>query len=118
VRLHAHDPTTLGHLVKALAGERDGRRRRNAARALGHMGPLARDAVYDLAAALEDVDNCVRSECAHALGRIGPGATSAIPHLASALRDPCPMVRAEAAATLTAIWNAMVEARQGAFGRR
>ena len=112
----AHDPTTANLLQRALAQAGEGRRRRNAARALGHLGPLARHTVYDLAAsALDDPDPDVRRECVHSLARLGAVATSAIPHLTAALRDPSPWVRAEAAVTLTAIWNAMVE---GVLGRR
>jgi len=115
----AHDPATADLLQRALAKAREGRRRRNAARALGHLGPLARHTVYDLAACvLDDPDPGVRRECAHSLARLGPVAMSAIPQLAAALRDPSPSVRAEAAVTLTAIWNAMTGAREGVLGRR
>jgi HEAT repeat protein len=115
----ARDPATADLLQAALARAREARRRRNAARALGHLGPLARHTVYDLAAAaLDDPDPAVRRECVHSLGRLGPVATSAIPHLAAALRDLSPLVRAEAAVTLTAIWNAMVGAPEGPLGRR
>jgi HEAT repeat protein len=115
----AHDPATADLLQRALAKAREGRRRRNAARALGHLGPLARHTVYDLAAcALDDVDPEVRHECVHALARLGPVAMSAIPQLAAALRDSAPRVRAEAAVTLTTIWNAMVGAQERVLGRR
>ena len=115
----AHEPATADLLQRALVRAREGRRRRNAARALGQLGPLARHTVYDLAtSALDDPDPEVRHECGHSLARLGPVATSANPHLASALRDASPRVRAEAAVTLTTIWNAMVGAREGVRGRR
>lgn len=114
----AHEPATADLLQRALARGGDGRRRRNAARALGHLGPLARHSVYDLAvSALADPDPAVRRECVHALARLGPVAASAIPHLASALCDSSPSVRVEAALTLTTIWNAMV-GREGLVERR
>jgi len=109
----AHDPAMADLLQWSLIEAPQARRRRNAARALGHLGPLARHTVYDLAAsALGDPDCDVRRECARSLARLGPVATSAIPHLAAALRDPSSWVRAEAAVTLTAIWNAMTGAEE------
>jgi HEAT repeat protein len=114
-----HEPATADLLQLALAQAQQARRRRNAARALGHLGPLARHTVYDLAAsALGDPDPDVRYECVRALARLGPVATSAIPHLAAALRDLSPRVRAEAAVTLTSIWNAMTGPREEVLGRR
>jgi HEAT repeat protein len=107
VSLREHDSGILRALVEALERAAEPRRRRNAARALGHLG--ARPVVYDLAmAAVEDRDDSVRRESAHALRRLGPVATSAIPYLSAALRDPSPAVRSEAASTLNAIWNAMI----------
>ena len=115
----AHEPATADLLQLALVQAREVRRRRNAARALGHLGPLARHTVYDLAAsALDDPDPDVRRECVHSLARLGPVAMSAIPQLAAALRDVSPLVRAEAAVTLTAIRNAMVGAPERVLGRR
>lgn len=102
-------PKVLRALVEALERSAEPRRRRNAARALGHLGALARPVVYDLAmAAVEDRDDSVRGESARALRRLGPVAKSAIPYLSEALRDASPSVRSEAASTLNAIWNAMV----------
>ena len=104
-------------LVDALERSAEPRRRRNAARALGHLGALARPVVYDLAiAAVEDRDIDVRRESAHALRRLGPVATAAIPYLSAALRDTSPGVRSEAARTLNAIWNAMISSGDEPLG--
>jgi HEAT repeat protein len=109
VSLSEHDPQILRALVEALERAAEPRRRRNAARALGHLGALARPVVHDLAmAAVEDRDDGVRGESAHAIRRLGPVAASAIPYLSAALLDPSPSVRSEAASTLNAIWNAMI----------
>ena len=115
--LREHDPRILRVLVEALERSAEPRRRRNAARALGHLGALARPVVYDLAiATVEDRDDGVRRESARALRRLGGLATSAIPYLSEALRDPSPGVRAEAASTLNAIWNAMIGAGEEGRG--
>lgn len=103
-----HDASIVDRLIEALAKGSDARRRRNAAKALGQFGPLARHAVYDLAAALRDPDAGVRWHSARSLGRIGPTALSAVSDLASALRDPVGPVRTAAAETLAAVWTAMV----------
>jgi HEAT repeat protein len=114
-----HEPATADLLQLALARAQEARRRRNAARALGHLGPLARHTVYDLAAsAIDDPDPDVRYECIRSLARLGPVAMSAIPHLAIALRDLSPRVRAEAAVTLSSIWNAIAGPREGVLERR
>jgi HEAT repeat protein len=55
--------------------------RREAARALGQMGPEAKEAVPSLMAALKDEDRAVRIQAAHALGEIGPEAKAAVPAL-------------------------------------
>jgi HEAT repeat protein len=107
--LPARDVGILKVLVRTLERAEEPRRRRNAARALGHLGPVARPAVYDLAtAAVEDRDEAVRRESARALRRIGKTSASAFPYLTTALRDRSPSVRIEAASTLNAISNAMV----------
>ena len=62
------------------------RGRRQAARALGQMGPAARPAVTALAQALGDPDTEVARRAARALRRIGPGAAPAVPVWIQALR--------------------------------
>jgi HEAT repeat protein len=58
-----------------------------AARALGEVGPAAKEAVPALIAALKGMDDGVRESAASALGRIGPAAREAIPALEAAARD-------------------------------
>ncbi len=61
-------------------------RRRRAARAIGALGPKARDAAGPLARVLdEDADEQVRYRAARALGKLGPEAAAALPALVRAL---------------------------------
>jgi len=107
----AHDPTTVEGAVES-------RRRRNAVRALGHLGRFARSAVYDLAVAVaQDADEEVRLESAHALSRLGPAALLAVPGLTAALHDSRASVRAAAAVTLHEIWRAVMGRPEEPFGR-
>src|SRR5262245_1113610 len=55
--------------------------RRYSAEALGKIGPGARSAVPDLAAALKDAEESVSRGAARALGQIGPQAREAVPAL-------------------------------------
>src|SRR5215813_1203778 len=71
-----------------------------AARALGNIGPEAKEAVPDLIAALKDQDALVRGYAAGALGNIGPGAKEAVPDLRAALKDQDSFVRGSAAYAL------------------
>lgn len=103
-----HDASIVDRLIEALAKGSDARRRRNAAKALGQCGPLARHAVYDLAAALRDPGAGVRWHSARSRGRTGPAALSAVSDLASALGDSVGLVRTAAAETPAAVWTAML----------
>jgi len=66
-----------------------------AAKALGTIGPPARDAIFELSRALMDMDRAVRLEATLSLGKIGPAAGSAHP-LVAALLDKDPEVSARA----------------------
>jgi HEAT repeat protein len=61
--------------------------RREAAAALGVIGPEGAAAVPALLQALDDEDTTVRQEALTTLGRIGPAARAAVPVLLHALRD-------------------------------
>ena len=74
--------------------------RRQAARALGAIGPLARDAVPALADALTDPDAGTRRNAAFALGRIGPDAKAMKAKLAFCLSDEDENVRQEVVKSL------------------
>lgn len=74
-------------LVEAL-GDRNVQVRRQAALALGRIGPDAEQAVPALSAALGDGDEQVRRNAARALGQIGPAAKEAIGPLMQLLRQP------------------------------
>jgi HEAT repeat protein len=79
-------PTDLPALLVVL---KDPAGREPAARAIGRLGPAAREAVPRLAELLGDNDTRVRVAAADALGQIGsPGALPAIPKLREALKDP------------------------------
>ncbi len=60
--------------------------RLQAAKTLGHFGPLAEDAVPALIEALADENEAMRKEAVLTLGKIGPSARAAIPTL-TALKD-------------------------------
>lgn len=84
-------PAAIPALKEALADDKP-QVRRQAARALGKMGPDAEAAVSDLTKALNDADPTVREAAAQALGKIGPAAAPAIPDLIKALEEPAPVV--------------------------
>jgi HEAT repeat protein len=71
---------TLRVLVRLL-GHENADIRREAAWALGTIGPRSADAVPDLIAALGDKDPLVVPQAAWALGQIGPRAKDALPAL-------------------------------------
>ena len=73
-------------LIRELKDE-DVQTRRNAAKALGEIGPGAKEVVPALIAALKDKDKEVRTSAAFALGQIGPAAKEAVPALEAAARD-------------------------------
>jgi len=74
--------------------------RRDAAHALGRIGPPAKSAVPALIEALSDNFRETRSAAAGALGRIGPDARAAVPALVKALSDQERFVRLIAARAL------------------
>jgi esterase/lipase superfamily enzyme/HEAT repeat protein len=76
-----------------LLTRQDPRQRAQAAKALGALGPGAKDAVAALARALHDADPDVRLEVATALGRIGGAAVAALPQLVAGLKDDDEYVR-------------------------
>lgn len=57
-----------------------------ACRALGYMGPKAKDAVLALTQALNDPQEAVQIEAAKALGEIGDASAPAVPRLMEMLR--------------------------------
>jgi HEAT repeat protein len=96
-------------LIKQLKSN-DVEERRAAALELGQLGPAAKDAVEDLAAALKkETDPNVRRNVIVALGKIGPDARKAIPELLTALVKTPPN-RADAAAALARVGKASVRA--------
>lgn len=92
------DPKVVHELAQLLgnANENPGVRA-FAIKALGKMQKDARTAVPDLARALGDENNDVRSAAGWALGQIGP---AAIPYLREALKNDNPQVRSGAAYAL------------------
>jgi len=86
-------------LVEALR-EKDGSVRAKAARALGGIGPAAREAIPVLLDALQDREAHVRWDAARALGQIGAAAAEG---LAAAVNDKDPVVRQIAADALKRI---------------
>jgi serine/threonine protein kinase len=82
-------PDAVAVLIKALRTE-DHHGRARAARALGGIGPAAKESIPVLLEALKDREATVRWDAARALGQMGAVATEA---LASAVRDPDLVVR-------------------------
>ncbi len=100
-RIGQGDPTSIAALASALRGKGDADYRWKAARALGHLGPLAQDAVPTLLAEASDENGHVRQESIIAVGRIGgPAAVAGVPVLVRALEDRDPDVRRAAATAL------------------
>lgn len=111
-KLGLRDEATVVLLSRALRYGRGVRQRRNAARALAHLGVLSRSAVYELARALTDPDATVRLDAARALERLGPAALCAAPSLADASGDHVPEVRAAVEDALRALWCDVQHAAQ------
>jgi HEAT repeat protein len=84
--------------------------RRNAAAALGRIGPAAKDAVPELVKLLNDPDTGVRWAAVIALGSVEPGAKDAAPELVRLLKDPDGYVRRAAASALQGIGPAAKDA--------
>jgi HEAT repeat protein len=74
--------------------------RHQAAKALGAIGPEAKDAVPALSVALRDENDLVRLNASLALLKIAPESQAAIPALAEALHDQIPLIRMNAAMAL------------------
>jgi serine/threonine protein kinase len=92
-------PGSINVLIDALQ-EKDGSVRSKAARALGGIGPAAREAIPVLLGALQDREAHVRWDAARALGQIGAAAAEG---LAAAVNDKDPVVRQIAADALKSI---------------
>lgn len=93
LRIGPDDPATVPALARALAAtdlyDRDQAGvAREAARALGTLGPRAAPAVPHLARLLAHPDERLRNDTIDALGRIGPPAAGAVPRLIRLLGDP------------------------------
>lgn len=85
-KLDADTKAKVAALIENLKDE-DEQVRRDAATALGDIGPAAKDAVPALIVALKkDADEDVRRNVATALGEIGPMAKGAVPALIIALK--------------------------------
>jgi HEAT repeat protein len=84
-------PAAIPSLKTALA-DPNPQVRRQAARALGKMGPEAAPSVAELTATLNDPDPTVRDAAIRALGQIGPASAPAINALIEALEEPPPVV--------------------------
>ena len=81
--------------------ESDPQARREAAEALGKIGPRAKAALPELSAALKDSDDGVRTQAVIALWAMGPDARPVVPDLAALLRgDKISEVRLNAAGAL------------------
>jgi HEAT repeat protein len=90
---------SIAILIEALR-EKDGNVRAKAARALGGIGPAAKEAIPVLLSALQDREAHVRWDAARALGQIGAAAAEG---LAAAVNDKDPVVRQIAADALKLI---------------
>jgi WD40 repeat protein len=85
------EPTHGGKTVRQWLAElksEDLYARHKAARALGALGPRAREAIPALAAALKDPERHVRTSAARALGQTVPATRGALAALLAALKDP------------------------------
>ena len=92
-------PGSIAILIEALR-EKDGTVRAKAARALGGIGPAAKEAIPVLLGAIQDREAHVRWDAARALGQIGAAAAEG---LAAAVNDKDPVVRQIAADALKRI---------------
>ncbi|HEY3122084.1 MAG TPA: HEAT repeat domain-containing protein [Vicinamibacteria bacterium] len=93
------DPASVAPLRAALADSSE-RVRREAARALGAVGPRARPAAPELFAALRDAREAVRGEAARALAGLDLHDAAYVPELVRTLQSDDPYVRGFAAWTL------------------
>src|SRR5262245_52925217 len=82
--------------LKALKNA-DAKVRRQAALALGQIGPESKAVIAGLDKALKDTHELVRRQAAESLGRMGGKARTAVPALARLLNDERDFVRQQAA---------------------
>jgi HEAT repeat protein len=102
-KIDAETKAKVAELIEELTDE-DEETRKDAAAALGEIGPPAKGAVSALVTALKkDVDEEVRRNAATALGDIGPAAKDAVPALTEALKDEDEDVRSSAEESLKKI---------------
>jgi HEAT repeat protein len=92
-------PKDVEELLVTLQSEKAAERAA-AARILGEMGTVAKDAVPGLQAALGDGDKEVRRSAARSLGDIGTASKPAVAALGKTLKDPDPQVRQASAHAL------------------
>jgi len=92
-------PKDVQELLVTLKSEKASERAA-AARILGEMGAVAKDAVPGLQAALGDGDKDVRRCAARSLGDIGPASKPAVASLGKTLKDPDAQVRQASAFAL------------------
>jgi HEAT repeat protein len=97
-----HATVALAPLIVCLQDE-DARIRRNAAVAIGRIGPKAKSAVPGLTKLLGDSEPVVRNNALQALGRIGPSAKSAATAIAPLFEDSTELLRVRAMETLLLI---------------
>jgi HEAT repeat protein len=90
------------HLARWLKSE-DEELPRDAAMALGLIGPASRDAAPALAAGLRHADESVAASCAFALLKMGPAAGAALPDLEAARERRMPVLVLWAAGAILAI---------------
>lgn len=86
----------------------DSATRKEAAEAIGEIGPSALSALNDLVERLSDTDSEVRSTAARAVGRIGVKARHARPGLVKLLNDPRETVRFSAISGLVGLGPAAI----------
>jgi HEAT repeat protein len=81
----ATQPDVPGLIVTLKTG--DPASRAAAARVLGELGPVSKDAVPGLTEALKDESKDVRRNAVKSLGQIGPAAAEAVPGIAATLDE-------------------------------
>jgi HEAT repeat protein len=92
-------PKDVEELLVSLKSEKVAERAA-AARILGELGPVAKDAVPGLQEALADADKDVRRSAARSLGDLGAASRPAVAPLGKCLKDPDAGVRQAAAYAL------------------
>ncbi len=105
------DDSTIGALRQQLAADSLDERI-DAARQLGDWGPMARDAVPELVAALTGDDLLLRYEAAYTLGSIGPDAAGSVPALLALLSDEADLLRYVALNALRRMRSPTADTRQ------